>query len=186
MQVKVTYFSNKGAENTEPTLQLANNRAKELGITHAVVPTTSGATAIKALHFLKDAQLVVVTHMAGFAEPGKNQLLPEHRQTLENAQIPILTTSHVLSGIERGVRKKFDTVGLAIIIASALRMFGQGVKVGIEITLMAADAGLIPMNQSIIALGGTGQGVDTALVIQPAHTNNVFDLYVQELICKPR
>jgi hypothetical protein len=65
-------------------------------------------------------------------------------------------------------------------------MLGQGVKVGVEITLMAADAGLIPMDQSIIALGGTGRGVDAAVVIQPAHTNNVFDLNIQEIICKPR
>jgi hypothetical protein len=65
-------------------------------------------------------------------------------------------------------------------------MLGQGVKVGVEITLMAADAGLIPMDQAIIALGGSGRGIDAAMVIQPAHTNNLFDLYIQELICKPR
>jgi hypothetical protein len=123
--------------------------------------------------------------MTGFKEPGENQLLSEHRKTLEDAKIPILTSSHVLSGVERGIRKKFNIIGYAVIIASALRMLGQGVKVGVEITLMAADAGLIPMDQSVIALGGTGRGVDTAMVVQPAHTNNVFDLYIQEIICKP-
>ncbi len=186
MKVPVTYFEEKITENTDETLRLAYQRAQQLKITHIVVPTTSGATAVKALEVMNDMNLIVVTHMSGFKEPGKNQLLPEHRKILKEANIPILTASHVLSGVERGIRNKFDTIGPAIVIASALKMLGQGVKVGVEITLMAADAGLIPMDQSIIALGGTGRGVDTAIVVQPAHTNNVFDLYIQELICKPR
>jgi hypothetical protein len=186
MKVPVTYFEEKGKANTDETLRLAAQRAKELKITHVIVPTTSGATAVKAAKMLKDLNLVVVTHMSGWKEPGENQLLPEHRKALEDANIIILTASHALSGVERGIRNKFDTIGPAIVIASALKMLGQGVKVGVEITLMAADAGLIPMDQSVIALGGTGRGVDAAMVIQPAHTNHVFNLYIQELICKPR
>ena len=186
MQVNVTYFPEKGVKNTEETLRLTKQRAQALGIKTIVIPTTSGATAVKAREVLTNLDIIVVTHMSGFKQPGENQLLPEHRRTLKDAKVPVLTSSHVLSGIERGIRKKFDTIGPAIMIASALRMFGQGVKVGVEITLMAADAGLLPMDQSIIALGGTGRGVDTSMVVQPAHTNNVFDLYIQELICKPR
>lgn len=186
MQVKTTYFNQPGAENTEEVLHLVRDRAGSLGVNHILVPTTTGATAIKALEILKGFHLIVVTHMSGFILPGENQLLPQHRKILEAAKVPILTSTHVLSGVERGIRKKFDTIGPAFMIANALRMFGQGVKVGVEITLMAADAGLIPMNQSIIALGGSGSGVDAAIVVKPAHTNNVFDLYIQELICKPR
>lgn len=186
MKVSVTYFKEKGTVNTDETLQLAHKRAKELKITHAVIPTTTGASAVKALEIMKELNLVIVTHMSGFKEPGHNQLLPEHRKPLEEANVPILTASHVLSGVERGLRKKFDTVGPAIIIGNALKMLGQGVKVGVEITIMAADAGLIPMDQSIVAFGGTGWGLDAAMVIKPAHTNNIFDLYIQEIICKPR
>jgi len=51
---------------------------------------------------------------------------------------------------------------------------------------MAADAGLIPMDREVIAIGGTAQGVDTALVISPAHMNNVFDLRIREIIAIPR
>ena len=186
MKVPVTYFEEKGKENTEETLKLANIRAKELKLTHALIPTTTGASAVKALKLLENLNLVIVTHMSGFTEPGKNQLLPEHRNTLEDAKVTILTASHALSGIERGIRNKFDTIGPAIMIANALKMLGQGVKVGVEITIMAADAGLIPMDQSILVFGGTGRGLDAAMVIKPAHTNNIFDLYIQEIICKPR
>ncbi len=186
MEVKVTYFPEKGVKNTETTCRLTAERAKKLGIKYIIIPTTSGATAVKALKFLKGFNLVVVTHVTGFKTPGENQLLPDHRKTLQKAKVPILTTTHVLSGVERGIHKKLDTIGYAVIIACALRMLGQGVKVGVEITLMAADAGLIPMDQSVIALGGTGRGVDTAMVLKPAHANSVFDLYIQEIICKPR
>jgi hypothetical protein len=186
LKVNVTYFENGGPAHTDETLRLAAERAKALGIKHVVIPTTSGATAAKALDVIKGAQLIVVTHMAGFVKPGEHELLPEHRKKLQKAGVAIHTASHALSGVERGIRQAFGMVGFGILLASALRMFGQGTKVAVEITLMAADAGLIPATQSIVALGGTGSGVDTALVIKPAHTNNVLDLRIEEVICKPR
>lgn len=186
MRLNVTYFDTAGAARTDEALRLAADRAKALGIKHILVPTTSGATAVKALDAIKGPRLVVVTHMTGFAKPGEQELLSEHRKKLEEAGIPIHTASHALSGVERGVRQTFGMVGFGMLLAGALRMFGQGTKVAVEITLMAADAGLIPVDEAVIALGGTGSGVDTALVIKPAHTNNVFDLHIEEVICKPR
>lgn len=184
--MNVTYFEAGGPARTDETLRLAADRAKTLGIKFILVPTSSGATAAKALDVVKGVHLIVVTHMAGFAKPGEQELLPEHREKLQKAGIPIHTASHALSGVERGIRQAFGMVGFGILLASALRMFGQGTKVAVEITLMAADAGLIPVDQSVIALGGTGSGVDTALVIKPAHTSNVLDLRIEEVICKPR
>jgi len=66
-----------------------------------------------------------------------------------------------------------------------LRTFGQGTKVAVEMTLMAADAGLIRTDEEVISIGGTASGVDTALLIKPAHTQDFFDLKVKEVICKP-
>jgi len=54
---------------------------------------------------------------------------------------------------------------------------------------MAADAGLVRTDEDIIAVGGTGaggRGLDTAWVIQPANSFNLFEMRVRELICKPR
>lgn len=186
LRVNVTYFETGGPGRTAETLHLAADRAKTLGIEYVLVPTTSGATAVKALDIVRGVHLVVVTHMAGFARPGEQELLPEHRKALQKAGISVHTGGHALSGVEKGIRQTFGMVGFGILLASALRMFGQGTKVAVEITLMAADAGLIPVDQSIIALGGTGSGVDTALVVKPAHTSNVFDLHIEEVICKPR
>lgn len=70
-------------------------------------------------------------------------------------------------------------------MADTLRLFGQGTKVGVEISVMAADAGALTGND-IIAIGGTGKGADTALILKPAHQSNFFDIQIREIICKPR
>jgi len=72
------------------------------------------------------------------------------------------------------------------IIAETLRMFCQGIKVCVEISIMAADAGLIPTDSEIIAIGGTAKGVDTAVVLKPANMGNFFDLRIHEIIAMPR
>jgi hypothetical protein len=62
---------------------------------------------------------------------------------------------------------------------------GEGTKVCIEITMMAADAGLIPANKDIVAIGGTGRGADTALRIHPANAAKFFEIKIREVIAKP-
>jgi hypothetical protein len=63
---------------------------------------------------------------------------------------------------------------------------GQGMKVVIEISVMAADAGLVRTDEDIIAIGGSGRGADTAAVLKPVNSNDFFDLKVKEILCKPR
>jgi len=50
---------------------------------------------------------------------------------------------------------------------------------------MAADSGAIPI-EDVIAVGGTGNGADTAILIRPAHMNNFFDAKIREFIIIPR
>jgi hypothetical protein len=59
-------------------------------------------------------------------------------------------------------------------------------KVVIEITVMAADAGLVRTDEDIIAIGGSGRGADTAVVLKPVNSNDFFDLKIKEILCKPR
>jgi len=37
-----------------------------------------------------------------------------------------------------------------------------------------------------VAVAGTIRGADTAVVFRPANSNNFFDLFVKEIIVKPR
>jgi len=183
---KTLYFHNCGEENTEELLKLVKTRAQEEGINNIVVASTRGVTGVKASKLLKGFNVVAVTHNAGFLVPGKSELDEGNRRKILKNGAKVLTATHALSGVERAVRKKFATIMPLEIMAHTLRLFGEGTKVCVEITLMAADAGLISEDKEIIAIAGTGRGADTALIIKPACTARFFDLEVREVIAKPR
>lgn len=179
-------FGEPGPRNTEMTLKRAAARAAELGIKNVIIATTTGKTAVKALDFLPPAAIIAVSHSTGFAAPNAQELKPVYRRRLEEADVRILTCQHAFGGLGRAVRKKLGTYELEEIIAYSLRIFGQGTKVAVEVSLMAADAGLVPVGEPCIAVGGTDSGADTALVLKPANAQSFFDLSVMEFIAKPR
>ena len=60
---KVVYYEKRGKENTEPTLKIALEAAKERGIDTILVSSTTGFTAKKAVEIIgKEVKLVIVTH----------------------------------------------------------------------------------------------------------------------------
>jgi len=184
--VSTVYFDRPGPRNTARTLEVARERAETLGVHTVLVATTSGETGAAAAEMFGDYGLVVVTHSAGFNAPGEQELADDYRRQIEAAGAKILTTTHAFGGVGRAVRRKLSTYQVDEIIAFTLRTFGQGMKVVMEMTAMAADAGLIPMDEEIIAIGGTGRGADTAAVILPAHAQDFFEMRVVEVLCKPR
>jgi len=183
---QIVYFDRPGPHNTARVLELARQRAEQLDIRTLVVATTSGATGVAAARLFAGRRVVVVTHSTGFKEPDAQELLSEHRATLEAAGAHVLTTTHALGGLGRAVRRKLGTYQTDEIVALTLRTLGEGIKVALEITAMAADAGLVSCKEEVIAIAGSGRGADTAAVIKPAHVQNFFDLRVVEILCKPR
>ena len=178
------YFAKPGRENTAKTVALVKQVAAERGIGYIVVASNEGVTADQLLGC--GAKVVCITHPNGFREPGQNEMSPAKRQELEQNGISVYTGTLLFGGVERGIGKRFQGAYPAGILSSTLKMFGQGTKVCVEIAVMALDAGLIPHGEDIIAVGGTGRGADTALIVRPAHAGNVLDTWVSEVICKPR
>lgn len=175
-----------GRENTEATVKLAVEEAKKRGINHLVIASNTGETVRKALEIDTDGlQVVCVTHHVGFEGPGVDEMSQETRSFLQSRGVKLLTTTHVLAGIDRAVRQQFGGLWPPEIVAYSLRMLGQGVKVCVEIGIMALDAGLVPYGKDIMAVGGTGRGADTAAVIRPAHSNKLFDTRIVDIICRP-
>lgn len=183
--VPCLYFDEPGQQNTEATLKRAAIRAEELRIKNVVIASASGETALKALEIFHDCNLVVVTHSTGFYRPNFQEMPPEVRRKLEEKGAKVLTCQHAFGGVNRAVRKKLGTYELDEIIAYTLRSFGEGMKVAIEISLMAADAGLIETGQPCIAIGGTESGVDTAILLKAVNAQNFFDLRIMEILAKP-
>lgn len=179
------YFEKPGKDNTEQALRFAFEKGKELGINEAVVASTTGETAYKAMEVFTGFQLTVVTYHCGFKEPFKSAMSDDVKHDIEGKGIKVVAASHALSGLERSISKKHSGAYPVLIIADTLRLLGQGIKVAVEVAVMAADAGALSGND-IISIGGSGRGADAALVLKPAHQNNFFDLRIREIICKPR
>jgi len=186
VQVLTTYFEKQGEDNTERTLELAKRRAEELGIKTILVASTRGDTGVMVCEVFRGYDVVVVTHATGFKEPNHQELTGENRAAIEAARGKVLTCQHAFGGVGRAVRKKLRTYELEEIIAYTLRIFGEGMKVVVEMALMAADAGLVRTDEPVIAIAGTGKGADTAVVLKPANVQAFFDLKVLEVLCKPR
>lgn len=183
---RILYFKEKGEFNTTKTLEFAFKRAQKLGIKNIIVPSTKGETGVKASELFKEYNLIIVTHVSGFREPDTVELTEENRKKISKNGGKIVTTTHAFGGIGRAIRKKFDTIQYDEIMANTLRIFGEGMKVACEITLMAADAGLIPTQEDAIAMGGSGSGVDTAIIIKPTNTDKFFEMRIKEILCKPK
>ena len=180
------YFEQVGRVNTDCALRIAQKRAEELDIETILVATTEGTTGAKAARLFTGRDVVVVTHSTGFVEPGFQELTEEMGAQIKAAGATLLTCQHALGGVNRAVRRKLGTYELDEIIAFTLRTFGQGTKVCVEISLMAADAGLVRVDAPCIAIAGTGRGADTAIVLTPANAQSFFDLKIHEILCKPR
>ena len=180
------YFSKPGSENTDALLDTVVKRARELSIGKIIIATCSGRTAFKAAEkFGKDFKLIAVTHVTGFANPNEQELNEENRKKLESLNVSVFTGQHAFGGVGRAVRNKLSTYQIDEIMAYTLRLFGQGTKVAVEIALMATDAGLVRTDENVIAIGGSGSGADTALVLEPANSSRLFDLKIREVLCKP-
>ncbi|MCX8126591.1 MAG: hypothetical protein N3E40_05585 [Dehalococcoidia bacterium] len=179
------YFPNPGKENTLETLRIAKERAAQLGIRKIIVPSTTGPTALAAMEALKGFQVIIVTHETGFKEPNINEFPEDIRRQVQEMGATVITVTHAFGGLSMAMRKKFNTHVIGDIIANTLRIFGQGMKVACEILLMAADAGAVRTDEQVISLGGTGSGVDTAIVCRPVNAQRFFELRIQEILCKP-
>jgi hypothetical protein len=186
MESKTVYFERPGRDNTEEVLRIVAQRAKELNIKTVLVASTRGDTAVQATAALKGLKVIAVTHSHGFREPNTQEFTEENRQLVESQGGIIFTATHLFAGISRAVRNKYNTYLIGDLTASTLKLFGEGMKVIIEIAAMAADAGLVRTDEEVISIAGTGRGTDTAVVLTPANSQDFFDIKVKEILCKPR
>lgn len=185
------FWENSGRENTERTVELALENVRKKGMSDLVVASNEGDTMFALLDKVNpdeidDLNIVCVTHHVGFRGEGVDEMTPETREKLQEQGVEVYTGTHLLAGVDRSLRKEYGGLYPPEVIANSLRMLGQGLKVCVEISVMALDAGLIAYGREIIAVGGTGRGADTAAVIKPAHSNDIFDTKIGEILCRPR
>lgn len=180
-------FKKAGPENTRACLAVVEKAVRE-GYKNLVVATTTGETGLLFAKELsgKGMNLVIVTHSSGFKGPNQNELDPDKKEEILKLGAKIYTGTVLTHSIETGLAQKFGGVYPTLLIAQTLRRLGEGVKVCCEIVMEGCDAGLLPENEPVIAVGGTGHGADTVCIIKSAASKRFLDLKVMEILAKPR
>ena len=184
MESKILYFETPGIDNTDATLSIARERAEALGIRQIVVASSHGYTAkrAKAIFAERDVQIIAVTICGGYQKEGW-VMTSEERAELEALGITVLTSLHTLGD---DVNDAFAGSPPNRIVRETLYRFCQGMKVAVEVALMAADADLLDMGREIVAIAGSGEGADTAIVLKPAYARKFKKLQIREILAKPR
>jgi hypothetical protein len=179
MEEKITYFEEPGMVNTEETLRLAIERAKARGIKKIVVASTRGDTARVLAEKLTGTgiTMVVIPHMYGW---GQGQRFPQELvKELEKQGHAVHFATNLFH------TEELYGISTPRVMAFLLRTFSQGMKVCVEILMMAVDGGHVAVGENVVVVAGTGRGADTAVLIQAASSRKMPDLHIQEIICKP-
>jgi hypothetical protein len=179
VEKRIVYYEKPGPGNSEETLRLAREAARERGIKKVLLASTRGVTArLAAERFAgTGVQLIIVPHQFGFTET--QRFTPELVAELEGQGHRVHFGS-MLFHME-GFHGSGAPEGMALV----LRTVCQGLKVAVEIVLMAADAGLVAYGEEVVVVTGTGRGADTAVLAQASTSNRLHDLHVTEILCKP-
>jgi hypothetical protein len=179
MEEKIIYFEKQGKENTTNVIRLIKERAQTRGIKRVVLASTRGDTARAAAESFKETELrlVIIPWQYGFrdTQPFPQELITDLQKKGHRVHFgTMLFHTEDLYGIKTPQ-----------VMANLLRTFGQGIKVCVEIILMACDGGCIEIGEKVIAVAGTGAGADTAIVATASPSTRMTGLRIHEIICKP-
>jgi hypothetical protein len=184
---EITYFNKPGMENTTQTLQIARKYAVKKGIKQILVASTYGYTIEKALEIFKgiDVKFIITS------DKRKHFQESLYDKLIERDHLIVFNSEHNFQYPE--------------IVWEVLRRFSEGMKVCVQMNLMASDLGLLPIGEEIIAIAGTGRedfpsggGADTAVILETVKSSDFFKLNlpqsktkiigrkIKEILCKPR
>lgn len=175
-KVETVYFDKGGPEHTGATLQAAKNRTDKIDIEAVVVTSSSGKTALEAARIFdgSDTRVIAVPfqkHLWEKFSPPDSQMAAECREL----GVEFLPDDPVLPLLDE---ERPD-------IVNAWRTVSQGFKVALQVASMCVDTGLLEPGASVISIGGSGKGADTAIVVQTYGCGDVLKSNVTEIIAMP-
>ena len=184
---KTIYFKKQGSINTKEAINCAYKRCQKDDIKSIVVATSSGNTGIKvAKKFTQIKINIIPVWLNAGSTKSQTKENKENRKILNGLGINGVQGIQAFSGVERAIFQRWSTAGPVMIISDTLRIFSEGVKVGIEIALMACNSGKITPKDEVLTISGTSEGADTAMVVKPTYSHSFYQFSVKEIICKPR
>ena len=193
----VVYFETPGFVNTSSVVDAIRERIGLGDVESVVVPVTTGRTAETFSRELGNKINIVAISEEEVILAFKNLTIPAQSSAEESE----FTRKHLESlpeEIPEWLRR--DTIDMSLLpfsgktyaaVREILYAFGQGMKVAVEVSLAAVELGKVKPQVKIIAVGGTGEGADTAIIVRTAIRHEAFGrdhenrLSVQEILAMP-
>jgi len=187
-------------------MTVAKERAEIFGVLNVLVATNTGASVRRAYHvFVLHYRFFAVGNPASAHERGlvlHDGVSEETRRSLEKDGIRVVledrslfqlpglsfmgaSLEHVTSNTSRDGR--FNAVSIAY---NVLQLFSDGPRVCLEIALMAADSGELPLDADCISIACPSSYCDlpdAAVVLRPSRSEDIFkgQLRVKDLTLRP-
>jgi hypothetical protein len=195
------YFSEPGPQNSKALIETVKERIAELQVRFVVVASDSGRTALEVAKALSGVavKVVCVTAYAGvrraWPQWGKwPSITGDVRRKLEGLGVKIVEeTPWIFKGVTFDAQFLKRSAPSWIIHEFVCRTMGYGFKTSLEVALIAAEAGAVPMDEEVVAIAGTGWlggGADCAIVVRPSVVPRITDveagLELREIIAIPR
>jgi uncharacterized protein len=191
---RVIYFDTHGEQNTGDVIECVRRRIEAADVTTVIVATSTGKTALafaESLAGTPGLRLLAVGNPPGSTY---ERITPENRRKLADLGVMIVDYApYGLASLQGDAhRNLYGALDLLVVVADIWRMMGgQGFKVAMEVGLMATNVGVLPTGSTVIAVGGTASGADTAVVMRTAYSTDVFSddtarrPELLEFICTP-
>ncbi len=190
---EIDYFDEPGEQNTEQVVEAVVRRVEAGGIGNVVVASTSGETAIKfALALKGKGEVICVSEAPYRREWGEEWPCLKHKEELESIGVAVIDRVPYVfhdSVLEDG---RWQSAFPERLIKETLYCFGQGLKVAVEVALLAVSCGYIAPYEEVIGVGGSMSGADTAIVLRATYPATIFAkdpakrLEIREIIAMPR
>lgn len=192
---EVYYFDEPGEHNTELVVEAVSKRLEKADIVDVVVASVSGVTALKFATALKGiVKVICVSGMPYRREWGKAwpSMKPEVRAELEKLDATIIERGSYLWCGSVLDAARWPTIPPELFVGECLAFLGQGLKVAVEVVLLATLHGYVKPLTDAIGVGGSDKGADTAIVLKATYPAAIFSrdpskrLEIREIIAMPR
>jgi len=201
---RTVYFEKAGPSNADLVLDAVKGRVQDGGIKAVIVPVTTGKTAA-----LFSSGLGELSPVVAISEDDASSVARHVTDQMADAGVfDKLVERQLRSVLFRSYREKaqdasitrrdaFDITLLPLsgknwsVVREILYAFGHGMKVAIEVSIVAVDLSRVAPYARIIAVGGTHQGADTAIVVRASPQREAFGedhgkrLSVDEILTMP-
>lgn len=164
------YFLKPGRHNTDDVVDAVVERVEATGIRTVIAASNRGYTALRLCERLKGKARLVSVSEYRYDPSTKERLEGLGATLIEKCPLPV----HERRELRR-----------------ALYLFGQGLKVAVEVAAIAAEMGAVDPYSDVIAVGGTSRGADAAIVLRATPVDDFYSsdrrkrLEIREVIAMP-